>query len=396
MREQIKSMLIGLFLISGLALIIFIIMFLKPSVGDEKETLYVRFSNINKINVGTRVTFAGRPVGEVVAIREITNARAQPTDSIGRVYFYELTLKIDSSVKVYNTDKIDLQTSGLLGEKSVAIIPIAPPKGVTPELITSQPVYADSIDPIENAFYELSAVSSEIEKSVKEFSNWFIENENNISYAIKQLGGLLHESSLSFQRLNEIDLLGSIKEASDNFTIVMNQIEDGLDQLYQGDFFKNVSSTMGHVNNASASVETVMQEIAQGRGTFGRLIKGDDLYLRVTAIMSKVDTLMNDINHYGLLFNLNKQWQRLRAQRVSFLNALDTPAEFKDYFELEVDQINTAMSRISMLVDKARGRETILQSDAFKSDFAELLRKVDALSNNLKLYNQQLVESLGN
>ena len=54
MREQTKNMLIGVFILTACFLIVSIIMFLKPTVGDGKKTLYVRFSNINKINVGQR------------------------------------------------------------------------------------------------------------------------------------------------------------------------------------------------------------------------------------------------------------------------------------------------------------------------------------------------------
>ncbi len=112
--------------------------------------------------------------------------------------------------------------------------------------------------------------------------------------------------------------------------------------------------------------------------------------------MSKANTLMNDINHYGLLFHLNKSWQRQRTQRLTVMNALDNPQSFKNYFENEVDEINTAMSRLSMLIDKAElspEKELILNDEKFKQDFAELLRQADALSDNLRLYNQQLIEA---
>jgi ABC-type transporter Mla subunit MlaD len=144
MGEQVKNMLIGIFIIAACTLLVGIVMFLKPSVGDGKKTLYVRFSNINKIGIGTRVTYAGRPVGQAVAISEIPDPRKQPIDTLGRYYFYQLVLKVDSSVVVYNTDEIALQTSGLLGEKSIAIIPRCPPKGITPRVISHQPMYASS------------------------------------------------------------------------------------------------------------------------------------------------------------------------------------------------------------------------------------------------------------
>jgi len=67
---------------------------------------------------------------------------------LGRIYFYQLVLKIDSRVKVYDTDEISIETSGLLGEKSIAITPKPAPKGITPTLITTQPIYAESVDPL--------------------------------------------------------------------------------------------------------------------------------------------------------------------------------------------------------------------------------------------------------
>ena len=106
--------------------------------------------------------------------------------------------------------------------------------------------------------------------------------------------------------------------------------------------------------------------------------------------------MMNDINHYGVLFHLNKSWQRTRTKRMTVLNALSTPAEFKQFFQVEVDQINTAMSRISALIEKARNKpetDKILEMPKFKNDFAELLREVDEMSDNLRLYNEQLMEA---
>jgi hypothetical protein len=105
MGDQIKNMLVGLLMIAACAFTISLILFLKPSVGDAKKTYYVRFSNINGIGVGTRVMFAGKPVGEVVAVDEIYDARKQPSDTLGRVYFYQLVLKVDSSVTIRSPSK---------------------------------------------------------------------------------------------------------------------------------------------------------------------------------------------------------------------------------------------------------------------------------------------------
>jgi phospholipid/cholesterol/gamma-HCH transport system substrate-binding protein len=106
---------------------------------------------------------------------------------------------------------------------------------------------------------------------------------------------------------------------------------------------------------------------------------------------------MNDINHYGILFHLNKSWQRQRIQRIVLLNSLDTADNFKTYFEGEVDQVNLSMERISMLIDKMQQTpETtqIMTDPLFRKDFDELMRQANELSDTLKLYNQQLMETL--
>src|SRR5579883_2435116 len=130
MSQSIKNFLIGLFIIAACIIAVGIILFLRPSVGNNKEALHVRFANINQINIGTRVLYAGKPIGEVTEIKEIPNARNLPPDKDGVLYTYELTLHIDSHIIVYTTDQISVQTSGLLGEKSIGIVPLAPPRGV--------------------------------------------------------------------------------------------------------------------------------------------------------------------------------------------------------------------------------------------------------------------------
>ena len=65
MNDRVKAFWLGIFIIIGIIITTWLVLFLKPSVGDGKTTLTVRFSNIDKVEEGTRVTFAGKPVGEV-------------------------------------------------------------------------------------------------------------------------------------------------------------------------------------------------------------------------------------------------------------------------------------------------------------------------------------------
>lgn len=368
MTGSMKNLLVGIFILAAIATLVAIIMFLKPTVGDGKQTLYVRFSDIGALNVGTRVSFGGRPVGEVVAMEEIPEARKQPSDSLGRVYFYQLTLHVDSSVNVYNTDEISIQRSGLMGERSISITPKTPPQGVTPRLVGEQPIYADSVDTLQNALLDFSDLSATMEDTFRKVRDWIHNYGDDVAVAIQETGGAFGSAQIA------------------------------LDQMQEADAFRNAGAVVESLKSASNSFDTVCSNLACGKGTAGKLIDGDDLYLQLNAVMTKANTLMNDLNHYGILFHLNKQWQRTRLKKISELNALSTPQNFQTYFQNEVDDINASMSRISMLINKAEGnpnRSTILSNPQFKRDFAELLRKADELSDNLRLYNQQLNEATG-
>lgn len=352
MNTTIKNLVVGIFILCSISIFVVTIMFLKPSVGDGKQTIYVCFSDISSIREGTRVLFAGKPVGEVIAINEINDARSNPTDGLGRIYSYQLTLHLDSKTKVYNTDEIALQTSGLLGEKSIGITPKAAPHGVTPKLITDQPIYADSVDSIQNALIEFSELSNAMEDTLKGITNWIKGNGEDLASTIRSAGNALDQAHFTMAALSE-------NGALQNFGSIM------------------------------ASLKSVSNEISQGNGTIGKLLVGDDLYLQANAIMSKADSMMNDVNHYGVLFHLNKQWQRTRLQKVSQLSALKTPQNFRTYVQGEIDDINASMARISMLINQGENTQ-VFQEAQFKKDFAELLRKSDELSDNLRLYNQQL------
>lgn len=395
---NVRNLLIGAFLLGAICLTVWLILFLKPSIGNGEKTLVVRFSNVNKIGVGTRVTFAGRPIGEVVEVAEIANARDEPTDSLGRIFFYQLVIKYDSSISIYTCDEILVQTSGLLGEKSIAIIPRKPTEAAPCNLITaSKPVYADSIDPLENTFYKLSELATEIQSAIGNLMHWFDDTKTDLHSAISNFSKAMDKIDTAVATLNQEQLIEEIKLSAQSFTATVHEIFDLLDEMDQNKVFENIGTTMRNAASASQSIDQVAEKIAAGKGTLGKLLEGDDLYLQLTGIITKVNTMMNDINHYGILFHLNKGWQRLRSQKITELNALNTPEGFRSYFETEVDSINTAMERLSMVIKKAETEPTkdeIFNSAPFRNDFAELLREVDNMSEMLRLYNEQLLDAM--
>lgn len=386
MTDRVKNIIIGLFVTGALAVLIGMILFFKPSVGDGKQLISVRFANIAGISIGTRVTFAGKPVGEVTQIKELPNAR-EHADETGRIFLYELTLKIDSNVDVYTSDEIAMRTTGLMGEKSVAILPKVASNA---QKITHQVMNANSVDPLENTFMQLSKVSNRIETTVGHIDQWFLSNEKNLSEVVSSVAGTFTHLNEAVPTFHQTAYL-----CNDNLKLIRSSLTDDklLHNIATLAEKLQLSADAFNTDGARAlsNIEQITRNVASGNGTVGRLVAGDDMYLRMTSIMNKCETLMNDINHYGILFQYNKSWQKTRTRKANELYALNSPKEFRNYFEGEMDSMTTSVGRLSEMMDRAgEDRARIVESTAFKKDFAALMRQVQGLSDSLKLYNESL------
>lgn len=362
MPDQAKNMLIGIFVTAACAIVVFVLMFLHPSVGDEGKLLRVRFANIDKISIGTRVTFAGKPVGEVISIVELPDVDTERKAVNGFVYVYELTLRVDSSVNLFNTDEISSRTSGLLGEKSVAIIPRAVAKGEELRLVNNEVIYASETGSVEETLGDFRLLAGKAETA--------LDNFNNFMAGLKQTG-IVENIAKSAANVQEI-------------TAAFNA-----DQI---------RATLANVHQLSEGTHSIIERVRSGQGTIGQLLMRDELYLRTNSLLSKAQTTMNDINHYGILFHLDKGWQRLRARRMNLLQKLCSPQEFRNYFNDEIDTVFTSLERVSMVLDQLNCQpdwccHDLLQNSEYTRVYGELLHRIGTLEEEVRLYNTQVVDS---
>jgi len=381
MADQFKNLLIGIFVIAAVAIVIYLLMFLHPSVGNEGKELRVRFTDIDKVNIGTRVTYGGRPVGEVVGIKEVEFGRKGKADSSGRMYLYELILKVDSNVNVFNTDTVSLRTSGLLGERNIEISPMAPEPDEKLHQVDQEVIYAQETGSVEDALKEMKKVAVKFDSALDALADtlYRIKDEQ----VIEKITETVENVESITASLNKPKELSDIIKNVHSFTKRINVTMDSVDQL------------LTSCHKTAEQGQGIIERIERGEGTIGRLLTNEELYLRVNSILSKVETVVDDINHYGLLFQSDKGWQRLRARRLNLLQKLSTPQEFRNYFNDEVNQINTSLSRVYMVLNEIGCNPycyDMLDNCEFSKVFAELMRRVSMLEEEVRLYNTQIVE----
>ncbi len=377
---------IGIFVLAAVAIIIFALMFLHPSVGDERRVLRVRFANIDKITVGTRVTFAGKPVGEVAAIHELKDAIIERKPQDGMIYVYELILHVDSNVNVFNTDEVSSRTSGLLGEKSVVIIPLPPKPGEAIHIVNDEVLYASEVGSVEDTLREFKNLTGRFDSTLESINVLFTEIHDE---------QIVKKASLAIQNITDITAAlnqpENLSQTVENIYTLSNRVLKSWD---------TVDKTLGDLADASLNIHKISDDgkdifahVKRGEGTIGKILMTDQLYLKVNSLLSKGETVLNDINHYGLLFNMDKGWQRLRARRLNLLYTLSTPQQFRNFFNDEIDQINTSLTRVYSIVESTNNSPSsceLFDNIEFQKVYAELLRRVTDTEEALKMYNQQL------
>ncbi len=377
-------MIVGAFTVTGIGLLVWSIFFFKPSAGDGKQRLTVKFANIENIDIGTRVTYAGKPCGEVIAINQIIESRENVLDDSGQPYSYSVVLALDSGIRVYNTDLIEIHTSGLLGEKSIAIIPQPFLPGEKPVSVIGHTIYARSADPLASTLKSVSKASDSIADTMTHLSEILEQNQKGVSSSVNNLNQSLEQIRGIVLQINQSDLVGTMQRAASGIADFTTQAGEMMKTM-QG------NGLLEKIGQAADRFNTVMGQLSEGKGTLGKLINDPTLYLEAVGMMERVNQLVYDLNHYGLLFHRNRQWKQKQAQRLAEVEALNSPDAFKKTFEEEMTRINQALDKVSELIEQAdAGDEEIIDGKEFKKYFYDLLLEVYRLQNLIQLYNEKL------
>ena len=167
-----------------------------------------------------------------------------------------------------------------------------------------------------------------------------------------------------------------------NLATAFGQIDQVIYDMRADGFFTSLSAS-------ARNLDRITTNVARGRGTLGKIVEDNGLYLQLDNLMTKANTLFNDINQYGLLFQYNKEWQRNRVRLMSEANRIKDPKAFQLYMDKEVDQINTTLERMTDLTEQFNIDE-LAHNKRFKKRFTELLQQINSLQTRVKLYNEEL------
>ena len=318
MNDTSKNLAIGILVTIALGLLIWALFFLHPTFGDGGFRFHARFTDIEKISDGTRVNYAGRVVGEVIDIAFVPE-KEQVHDN--EVYVYDLTLAIDSNITLYTSDELSVGRTGLMGERFISITPKRPKIGFAKPIEANEVIYATKSASFDEAL-------TKADKTLEILTDMVKENRKEVSTLIT-----------------------------------------------------SATSVFEQLNNAVDETDALITYVGDGKGSIGKMLMSDAFYNKTQGVMNKLDILLDDINRYGVLFHLDKGWQRSNKRIIQELDGIQTSQELKSFLDEEMYKITKGVSRLEKALDKAQNFE---DSDAFRKAVSELLIELQDLEATLK------------
>jgi phospholipid/cholesterol/gamma-HCH transport system substrate-binding protein len=303
-EERSHEIKVGLTILTGLAIIIFIIFAVGGQQGilEDRYNLIVYVARVNGLQTGAPVRLNGVRVGSVAGIGFTDDLKNQNI---------KVTLEILTSVqnRIRKDSEAYIGTLGLLGDKFVSITTGSLDQPVLrngQELVGMDPVDVEKlIDESVNAFNE-----------VKQMTLIIKDIMDKINAGQGTVGLLVNDATLYRRLTSSLEFFQNLQKELDSSNGTLSRIlrdSTMYDELYT--FLKNANMLADSLVNGSGSaakfvkdpmlydtivadldqVAQLLKKMQEGDGTFGRVMSDPQLYNDLTRVIGQLDSLAQDI-----------------------------------------------------------------------------------------------------
>lgn len=273
--------------ISGIFLFIYLYTYLKgEDLFSKTETYYTEF-DYNALSMSSPVTIKGNSVGK---INDITYDFETGKTVVSFTVNPKLKFSKNSIVRLYET--------GLMGGNALAIVNTNDGETAQPGDKLASEVQPGLITSLKNNF---TGISSDLDSTIRSADTLFVNlnkvikdtSDESLQSTIAELNATLK----SFKRLaislesvvstNESKInatLESFTKTSENITTLTNDIKD-----------VELSKTISTLDNTLSSMNALLSDIQQGKGSMGKLMNDESLYNNLEGATKEMEELLRDI-----------------------------------------------------------------------------------------------------
>ena len=287
--KEIKA---ALFVLLGIFLFLIGFNFLNgTSLFKSENTLFAVYDQVEGLQSGTKVTVNGLTIGKVSSINFLPR-----TDKI------LVSFTVRNDLQFSKNSVAELYEAGLIGGKSIAIIPVYDQETflASGDTLRSRikpgltDVVGSEIAPLQK---KLDTVLSDADTLIGALNTILDDQAQsglneafaNLSTTVTNLNTISSDLSniLSSQGKNINTTLENLAETSDN----LNQITDSLSRA-------NLKGMITKFESTATNLNLVLSSINRGEGSLGKLIQDDALYNNLEASTKEVELLIKDLKEH--------------------------------------------------------------------------------------------------
>ena len=303
LSNEIKT---AILVLSGILMFIVGFSYLKSNnIFSSDRTFFAIYDDIEGVSVGTPVTVSGFNVG-----------------SIQDISFYQNTMdilvkfRVENKVKFSKNSVAQIYETGLIGGKALAILPNNGPLAQSGDTLRSSiapgltELVNDKLSPLQEKIESTFVSADSLLKNINNVLD--VNSQNQIKESFSQLSDLAINLKESAENLNSIinsneikinDIVSNVDNFSSNFSSLSNS-------------FSDVEVIIGNLTKTSKNLNSIIDEISSGDGTFNQLIYDDSMIKSLNEASNNLNLLMEDLRlnpkryvHFSLFGKKNKEYQ---------------------------------------------------------------------------------------
>ena len=294
MTNQAK---VGIFTFVTVAIFILGFYFLKgTNLFVRKNVYYAVYERVDGLYKSNLIEVNGFPIGRVGDMKR--------DPETGKIV---IELDLDKNVKVPKSDSTCalLVSTDFLGSKKVKMV------------FGNSGVYMNDGDTISTLFKkditeqlgsEIDPIMGDIKKMLPGLDSTiggiklmfdvndtrsFYTTLSKVNKAIDGINAILadNRSTIKLTLDNLQSFTGNLEKNNDKITHLLGNIDNLSDSLKQA----NLKETIENLNASISQLKLLLTDINQGKGTLGKVVKGDELYSKVDSAIGNLNVLLKDV-----------------------------------------------------------------------------------------------------
>ncbi|SDX48877.1 phospholipid/cholesterol/gamma-HCH transport system substrate-binding protein [Lutibacter oricola] len=282
----------GIFAVVVIGLFIWGYNFLKGlnMFDGPLKTYKTEYANVQGLNTASVVTINGVEVGKVVNI-EFDKAPERRGHLI-----VEFSVENDFEFSKKSIAKI--YSASLMGGKSLAIVPSYEGEMAEPGDYLSGEIESDIFSSVTE---KLNPLQAKVENVIVSADSLMVglndiidaKSRKSIKESIAQLNSVVSNFKQVSQSVNTLvknneEKLGKTLNNAEVMTKNLAKLSDTLSNANIGSMVKNLETTV-------TSINAILTNVEQGKGSLGKLMKDDGMYTNLTNASKELEELLNEM-----------------------------------------------------------------------------------------------------